>query len=146
MRFIRTNASPTYYNQILTPSTGLDGNYIHYYGNFHGTKGYVPHKTEKDPTKFEYTNNLFKLDMFEWRSRGADYFYQIFKGLHRSNDTYTRLLMGYTGFTYLMAHQALYWKLHVFFFTCFTVSRIRDRAVEPVMDEVLVLDTIFKNE
>lgn len=45
-----------------------------------------------------------------------------------------------------MAHQALFWKVHLFCFGLFTVTRIRDRGAEPTIDEVQVLDTIFQNE
>lgn len=146
MRFIRTNATPTYYNQRFSPSTGIDQNYYHYYARFHGSTGKVEHKTEKDPTKFNYTNNLFSLDMQEWRSRGGDYFYQMFKGIKRSNDGYTRALVGYTSICYIMAQQALFWKFHLVMFSLFSFTRIRDRAVEPIIDEIFILDTIFKNK
>ena len=33
-------------------------------------------KTERDPTKFRYNNNIFSLDYMEWRTRGGDYIYQ----------------------------------------------------------------------
>jgi uncharacterized protein YqcC (DUF446 family) len=46
----------------------------------------------------------------------------------------------------MMAHQALFWKVHLFFFGLFTVTRIRDRGSEPTVDEVFVLDTIFQHE
>ena len=45
-----------------------------------------------------------------------------------------------------MANQALFWKVHLFFFSLFTVTRVRDRAVEPSVDEVMVFDTLFENE
>jgi hypothetical protein len=44
-----------------------------------------------------------------------------------------------------MAHQALFWKVHLVCFGLFTASRIRDRAAEPTIDEVWILDTIFKH-
>lgn len=84
--------------------------------------------------------------MLEWRMRAADYFYQIGTRLHRSNDGWTRLLVSYTAFTFLMASQALIWKIHFAFFTLATLARIRDRGAEPTIDEVYILDTIFKNE
>jgi len=46
----------------------------------------------------------------------------------------------------MMANQALFWKLHLFFFSLATVARIRDRGMEPTIDEVWIYDTIFKNE
>jgi hypothetical protein len=45
-----------------------------------------------------------------------------------------------------MFNQALIWKLHFAFFTMATLSRIRDKGCEPVMDEIMVLDTVFANE
>lgn len=78
--------------------------------------------------------------------RAADYMYQIYSRLHRSNDGWTRTLIGYTSFCFLMASQALIWKMHLAFFTLATLARIRDRGAEPTIDEVWVLDTIFKNE
>jgi hypothetical protein len=78
--------------------------------------------------------------------RAADYLYQIFARLHRSNDGWTRSLIGYTSFCFLMFNQALLWKFHFFFFLMATLARIRDKGAEPTIDEVWVLDTIFKNE
>jgi hypothetical protein len=72
--------------------------------------------------------------------RAADYLYQIYSRLHRSNDGWTRALVGYTGFTFLMLNQALIWKIHFFFFITATMARIRDKGAEPSMDEVWVLD------
>lgn len=46
----------------------------------------------------------------------------------------------------MMFNQALIWKFHFFFFTLATLARIRDKGAEPSIDEVYVLDTIFKNE
>lgn len=68
--------------------------------------------------------------------RGADYFYQVYKRLHRSNDSWTRALVGYSAFTYMMFNNALIWKIHFFFFSLFTFTRIRDRGMEPQIDEV----------
>lgn len=45
-----------------------------------------------------------------------------------------------------MAHQALYWKLQLFFMGIFTATRIRDRGMEPTIDEVWIFDNLFKNE
>jgi len=84
--------------------------------------------------------------MWEWRMRAADYVYQIYSRLHRSNDGWTRSLIGYTSFCFLMFNQALIWKMHFVFFALATASRIRDKGAEPTIDEVHVLDTIFKNE
>jgi hypothetical protein len=36
--------------------------------------------------------------------------------------------------------------MHFAFFVLVTASRIRDRGAEPTIDEVWILDTIFKNE
>lgn len=45
-----------------------------------------------------------------------------------------------------MLNQALIWKIHFAFFSLVTLARIRDKGAEPTVDEVYVLDTIFKNE
>ena len=78
--------------------------------------------------------------------RGADYLYQIFSRLHRSNDGWTRTMIAYSSFCFLMASQALIWKIHLGFFTLATLSRIRDKGAEPTIDEIWILDTIFKND
>jgi hypothetical protein len=46
----------------------------------------------------------------------------------------------------MMFSQALIWKIHFGFFAMVTAARIRDKGAEPSMDEVWVLDTVFKNE
>ena len=46
----------------------------------------------------------------------------------------------------MMLAQGPLWKLHFAFFTLMTASRIRDKGAEPTIDEVAVLDTVFKNE
>lgn len=46
----------------------------------------------------------------------------------------------------MMLSQALIWKIHFAFFTLVTLARIRDKGAEPTIDEVWVLDTLFKNE
>jgi hypothetical protein len=89
---------------------------------------------------------LFKNDINEWRFRASDYLYQIYSRLHRSNDGWTRGLVGYTSFTFLLLSQALIWKIHFAFFSLVTLARIRDKGAEPSIDEIWVLDTIFKNE
>ena len=63
-----------------------------------------------------------------------------------SNDGWTRTLVAYTGFTFMMFNQALIWKIHLGFFTLATLARIRDKGAEPTIDEVWILDQIFKNE
>merc|ERR1719230_1592834 len=78
--------------------------------------------------------------------RAADYLYQIAGRLHRSNDGWTRFLVGYTAFAFLMCPQALIWKIHFAFFSLATAARIRDKGAEPTVDEIHVLDTIFSNE
>lgn len=78
--------------------------------------------------------------------RAADYLYQIGTRLHRSNDGWTRTLFGYTAFSFLMASQALVWKIHFGFGTLALLSRVRDKGMEPTVDEINVLDTVFANE
>ena len=145
-RFYRTTANPHFYNLRFRPSQGNDGNSIPYEAKFLGANGNDQTRTNRDPTKFKYSANLFNLDYFEWRSRGADYVYQIFKRLHRNNDAWTKCLLAYTGFSFMMMNQALIWKIHFFFFSLFTVTRIRDRGFEPTLDEVWLFDTLLKNE
>jgi len=78
--------------------------------------------------------------------RLADYLYQIANRLHRSNDGWTRVLAGYAGFSFLMASQATIWKMHFAASTMALLARIRDKGAEPTVDEILILDHIFKNE
>ena len=78
--------------------------------------------------------------------RASDYLYQIYSRLHRSNDGWTRTLAGYTTFCFLMLNQAIIWKIHFGFFGMALLARIRDKGAEPTVDEVWVLDTVFKNE
>lgn len=77
--------------------------------------------------------------------RLADYVYQLTSRLHRSNDGWTRSLVGYTAFAFLMTPQAFIWKIHFAFFGACTLARIRDKAAEPTLDEIALLDTIFAN-
>ena len=78
--------------------------------------------------------------------RAADYFYQIGARLHRSNDGWTRFMTGYAAFAFMMTPHALLWKFHFVFFSMALVGRIRDKGMEPTVDEILVLDKIFGNE
>jgi len=144
--FFWKTANPHFYNLRFRPSQGNDANYVPYEGKFYGADGIDETRTNRDPTKFKYSNNLFALDYFEWRSRGSDYIYQIFKWIHRNNDAWTKVLLAYTGFTFMMMNQALIWKIHFFFFSLFSVTRIRDRGFEPTLDEVFLFDTLLKNE
>jgi hypothetical protein len=146
MRNFRKTAAPGYYNLRFRPSQGLDNIYVHNWANIHGADGFEKRQTERNPHKFTFSNNLFKNDYWEWRMRAANYIYQIYSRLHRSNDGWTRTLIGYTGFCFMMFNQALIWKMHFAFFTLATLSRIRDKGAEPTVDEVWLLDTLFKNE
>jgi hypothetical protein len=78
--------------------------------------------------------------------RLSDYLYQIHCRLHRSNDGWTRTLIGWSAFSFLMMPQALIWKVHFAFFTAITAVRIRDKGTEPTIDEIALLDTVFSNE
>lgn len=78
--------------------------------------------------------------------RAADYLYQIGNRLHRSNDGWTRCLIAYSAFAFMMTPHALIWKIHFAFFTMATITRIRDKGAEPTVDEIYVLDTIFAND
>lgn len=78
--------------------------------------------------------------------RLSDYLYQIHCRLHRSNDGWTRTLIGWSAFSFLMMPQALIWKVHFAFFTTITAVRIRDKGTEPTIDEIALLDTVFSNE
>lgn len=146
MRGYRKTYNPSHYNQRFNASQGLDNNYVQYVATIHGADGYAPKQTNRDPNKFNYSSNLWNNDYWELRMRAGDYLYQIFSRLHRSNDGWTRTLIGWTSFSFLMFNQALIWKLHFAFFTMATLSRIRDKGCEPVMDEIMVLDTVFANE
>ncbi len=128
------------------PSNGLDGNYIYNASPLSPANGFQSHQTERDPSKFAYSNNLFKNDYWELRTRGGDYLYQIYSRLYRSNDGWTRTLAAYTGFTFMMFNQALIWKIHFFFFLATTLARVRDRGAEPTVDEIWMLDQLFASE
>jgi hypothetical protein len=142
----RKTGNPGFYNKRFEPSQGKDGNFFDFTAQVRGAHGFEPKQTERDPTKFAYSNNIMKNDYWEWRMRGADYLYQIGNRLHRSNDGWSRSLFGYTAFSFLMASQALVWKIHFVFGTLALLSRIRDKGMEPTIDEINVLDTIFANE
>lgn len=103
-------------------------------------------KTKRDPKDHSFNNNIFKTDFQEWRSRGGDYLYQIYNRLHRSNDGWTRTMLAYCAFSFMMFNQALIWKIHLAFFGAAAAARIRDKGAEPTVDEIAVLDTVFKNE
>ena len=94
----------------------------------------------------EYTNEVFRNDYWEWRMRAGDYIYQIMGNMQRVNDGWTRSLVGYTGFCFMMLTHGPFFKLHFFVSALLTAARIRDKGAEPTMDEVWVLDQVFKNE
>jgi hypothetical protein len=142
----RKTANPGWYNKRFEPSQGNDGNFFDFTANIRGAHGFEPKQTQRDPSKFAFSNNIFKNDYWEWRMRGADYLYQIAGRMHRSNDGWTRTLVGYTCFSFLMASQALVWKIHFIAGTLATLARIRDKGAEPTVDEIHILDTIFGNE
>lgn len=124
----------------------MDNNYVHNFAAIHAAEGTAPATTNRDPTKFKYSDNLWKGDYWEWRMRCGDYVYQIMSRLHRCNDGWTRSLVAWSTFSFLMFNQAFIWKAHFFFFTAVTAARIRDKGAEPTMDEIWVLDTVFANE
>jgi len=78
--------------------------------------------------------------------RAADYLYQINANMGRSNDGWTRCLLGYSAFSFMMASQALIWKIHFAAASMALITRIRDKGREPTIDEINVLDTFFGNE
>lgn len=136
----RMTGNPGWYNKRFEPSQSIDGDYFDYNANIRGAYGFEPKQTNRDPTKYPYSNNLFKNDYWEWRMRAADYLYQIAGRLHRSNDGWTRTLVAYTTFSFLMIPNALIWKIHFAFFSLATLSRIRDKGAEPTVDEINVFD------
>lgn len=142
----RRTANPGFYNQRFNPSQGKDSDHFDYQATIRGAHGFEPKQTQRDPSKFAYSNNLFKNDYWEWRLRATDYLYQIHSRLHRSNDGWTRCLIGYTAFAFLMTPHALIWKMHFAFFSLATLARIRDKGAEPTVDEINVLDKIFGNK
>ena len=46
----------------------------------------------------------------------------------------------------MMMPQALIWKFHFVMFSMATITRIRDKGMEPTVDEIALLDKIFANE
>jgi len=142
----RKTANPGFYNKRFEPSKSLDHIYFENNACIRGPDGFEPKQTNRDPSKINYSSNFLKGDYWEWRMRGADYLYQIGCRLHRSNDAWTRCLLGYSAFSFLMIPHALIWKIHFAFFTMATLARIRDKGAEPSIDEIHVFDTIFQNE
>ena len=142
----RLSGNPSFYNKRFEPSQSIDGVYFENNSRIHGASGFAPHQTNRDPTKFQYSDNIFKNDYWEFKMRASDYCYQIFSRLHRSNDGWTRCLLGWTAFSFLMMPQAMIWKIHFAFFGMATAARIRDKGAEPTLDEVAFFDKIFANE
>lgn len=145
-RHFRRNAAEGYYNLRHKPSQGKDNMYMHNAANINSVNGAEPSKTNYDPTKFAYTNFIFNNDYWEWKMRAGDYLYQIGQNLGRSNDGWTRCLLGYSAFSFMMASQAMIWKIHFAAATLALLSRVRDKGMEPTVDEVNVLDQFFANE
>lgn len=106
----------------------------------------VQTKTERDPSKFAYATNMGNSDYWEWRMRFGDSLFQLSSRLQRSNDAWTRVLLSWVGFSFMMFSHAPLWKIHFFASSVITLTRIRDKGVEPTIDEVHVLDTVFANE
>lgn len=106
----------------------------------------VQTKTERDPNKFNWQTNMINNDYWEWRMRMGDSLFQLSNRLHRSNDAWTRVLLSWTAFSFMMFSHATLWKIHFFASAAITLTRIRDKSTEPVVDEVNVLDTVFANE
>jgi len=75
MRNFRKNANPSYYNMRFKPSQGKDNVYYHHANTFHGANGTEATQTNRDPTSFKYSDNVFKSDYWEWRMRAGDYLY-----------------------------------------------------------------------
>jgi hypothetical protein len=75
MRGFRKTAAPGHYNLRFKPSQGIDNIYVQYWANIHSADGHEQAKTQRNPTKFNWSNNLFKNDFWEWRMRAADYLY-----------------------------------------------------------------------
>jgi len=59
---------------------------------------------------------------------------------------WTRSLVAYAGFSFMMFSHAPLWKIHFIATTLITAARIRDKGAEPTVDEVYVLDQLFANE
>jgi hypothetical protein len=75
LRGFRKTAAPGHYNLRFRPSQGLDNMYVNYWSNIQGANGAEPSKTERNPNKFAFSNNIFKNDFWEWRMRASDYIY-----------------------------------------------------------------------
>ena len=142
----RKHGNPSWYNQRFLPSQGNDGNFFEINTQFRHADGFEPKQTMRDPSKFKYSDNFMKSDYWEWRMRGADYFYQIGTRLHRSNDAWTRVMIAWTSFAFLMTPHAFIWKFHVVAGSMVIAARIRDKGAEPTVDEIHILDTIFANK
>lgn len=144
MRGFRKNANPSHYNMRHKPSQGIDNLYFQTTPHINAPPEAT--RTERDPSKFNYSSNLYRNDYLEWRHRASDYLYQIGTRLHRSNDGWTRCLFLWCGTSFMMFSQALIWKIHFFSSMAAIYSRIRDKGMEPTIDEIWFFDTIFANE
>jgi hypothetical protein len=142
----RLSGNPGFYNKRFEPSQSIDGAFFENNARFHGASGFASHKTNRDPTAFQYSDNLFKNDYWEFKMRASDYLYQIASRMHRSNDGWTRCLLGWTAFSFLMMPQATIWKIHFAFTGLATAARIRDKGAEPTLDEIAFFDKLFANE
>jgi hypothetical protein len=141
-RAFRKNMATGHYNLRFRPSHGRDNIYVGQHSNVVGTMA-EPSQTNRDPTSHPFSNNMFRNDYWEWRMRAGDYLYQIGHRLHRSNDGWSRTLAAWSAFSFMMAGQALIWKIHFGFFTMCLLTRIRDKGAEPTIDEINVLDQVF---
>ncbi len=100
-RGFRKNWNPSHYNLRFKPSQGSGYVFWHQNNTIHGPE-HDSAQSNRDPTKFKYSNNIFRNDYMEWRMRAADYLYQISTRLHRSNDAWTKFLVAWTSFSWMM--------------------------------------------
>ena len=70
----RTSFNPGWYNKRFEPSQSKDGNYFDDNAAiFRGPDGTEPKQTNRDPSKHNYSADVFMNDMHEWTLRGGDY-------------------------------------------------------------------------
>lgn len=134
------NAS--YYNRRFKPAHGTDPNYFSFVSKLLPAGAAERTRTERDPAAYG-TESPLRLAAWEARYLLGDFVHQLRRRAGRSNDLWTRALGGYALFAWLMAGQALLWKVHFLAAAGFLYTRVRDKAMPPQVDEVALLDALF---
>ena len=146
-RYWRTHATQGHYNTRFKPSNvHSEAHDYSYDALYYPPEGAEKTRTDRNPNNFKFTPNFFKEWKHEWADFVPNYLYQISKRIHRSNDVYSYCLAScvlLSGYLFPIS-----WVWRVSFFATFLglITRIRDKAFEPRVDEVYVLDQLFQNK